>query len=92
MSKKKRKGRKRRYVGLEPSITLTKTAVSMPIVYRSLIPAARTPGASNVVSGMLPTVDASFSMMGLTGLTQAGVGLMDSVKELERMSKKKRRK
>ena len=88
----KKKSRKRRYVGLEPSITLTKTAVSMPIVYGSLGVAARAPGASNVVSGMLPTVDTSFNLMGLTGLTQAGVGIMGSVKELERITKKKRRK
>lgn len=90
MAKKKRN--KRKYIGLEPSITITKTAVTMPIAYRSLGVAARTPGASNVVSGMLPTVDTSFGLMGLTGLTQAGVGLMSNVKELERMTKKKRRK
>ena len=87
----KKKSRKRNYIGLEPSITLTKTAVSMPMVYGSLGVAARAPGASGVVSGILPSVGASFGLMGLTGLTQAGVGLMGSVKDLERMSKKKRR-
>ncbi len=88
----KKKSRKRNYIGLEPSVTLTKTVVSMPVVYGLLGVAARAPGASSVVSGMSPVVGASFGMMGLTGLTQAGVGLMGSFKELEHMSKKKRKK
>jgi len=87
----KNRRKKRRYIGLEPTITLTKTAISIPMVYGSLRPATRVPDTGSAISGVLPSVNASFNLMGLTGLTQTSVGLMNSVREFERITKKKRR-
>jgi len=93
MAKKRRKRRSRsRDAVITPTVTFTKVAVGIPVVYGSLGAAARIPGTGPAISGVLPSMDTGFNLMSLTGVTQAGGGLVGSIKELKRVTKKRKRR
>ena len=93
MAKKRKKTRKKSYMGIEPTSTFTAAAVSIPVVYGTLGAAARVSApAASAASKMLPSVGTGFNMMGMTGMTQGATGVIGAVRQLKKVSTKKKRR
>jgi len=88
----RRKRNKELDMVLGPVTTFTMAGASIPVTYGIMGAAGRTPGASASVGHLSRHMGTSYNLIGIGGMTQGSMGLLDMMKDMERMTKKRKRR
>ena len=93
MSKKKKYRPRRNNYAVDATIDFTTQAVTIPVTFGTLGAAGRvSPGAGLAASSVARQASTAYNLMGTGTMARSSLGVIQPLRDLERMTRKKRRR